>query len=158
MTIIYIYAETNINEKLVELEVIFLRDFTVQGQIDPAIWQNFVSNHFDDVTCILAFKESLTARLREVLQTECGLEHEETQIFSLNFSFNNKSMLKLLRKRALALGDADFEKVQKVERKMDLLKESKFNDLRTPNRFYCTFNELQAGQALQNLGKFTFKN
>ena len=67
-------------------------------------------------------------------------------------------MLKLLKKRAKALDDAKFDKVSKIESKMDKLKDSHFDNLRTPNRFYCTFHKVQASQSLQELGKFTLND
>ena len=41
-TMSYINAETNINEKLVEMDITSVRDFTVQGDITTKIWLNFV--------------------------------------------------------------------------------------------------------------------
>ena len=45
-TISYINAETNINEKLVELEVASVCDFSVQGKITPKVWADFTVNQF----------------------------------------------------------------------------------------------------------------
>ena len=69
---------------------------------------------------------------------------EETRIVDIHFTFWNKSMLKLLMKRANALRKVKFEKVKKIEAEMDRLKESKFDQLRTPNTFYCTFENSKA--------------
>jgi len=53
-------------------------------------------------------------------------------------------MLKLLKRRANALRKVKFEKVRKIEAKMDELKDRKFEKLRTPNSFYCTFEKTKA--------------
>ena len=67
------------------------------------------------------------------------LAEEDKSVFTVRFSFSNKPMLKLLEKRARALHSAKFDKVNKIEQKMDKLKNEKFDELRTPNRFYATF-------------------
>ena len=53
-------------------------------------------------------------------------------------------MLKLLIRRAKALQKVKFDKVRKIEIEMDKLKESKFDELRTPNTFYCIFENTKA--------------
>lgn len=65
-------------------------------------------------------------------------------------------MLKLLIRRAKALRQVKFEKVQRIEAKMDSLKESHFELLRTPNSFYCTFEKTKAVQTMTRLKKVSF--
>ena len=66
-------------------------------------------------------------------------------------------MLKLLAKRANALSSANFEKVHLCEQKMDEVVQEYFEELRTPNTFFCTFENAQAAQALQELKKLEFE-
>lgn len=44
----YMYGEANINEKLVELELTTVKDFTIQGKIPAALYAEFTSTEDAD--------------------------------------------------------------------------------------------------------------
>ena len=73
------------------------------------------------------------------MQDSAGLTLEDSFIFDIQFSFFNKDMLKLLSKRARKLRQAKYADARKIEQKMQDLKDAKLDYIRTPNRFFCTF-------------------
>ena len=145
-TTTYINAETRIDEKLVEFDLTTVRDFAVQCEVPSRVWSHFIQScdGREGEVQINVFKKALVERLRATLVAEAGMDEADTSVFAMRFAFNNKPMLKLLSKRAEALGQAKFEKVQKLEVQMDKLKSEQFDDLRTPNTFYCTFDRVEA--------------
>ena len=86
-----------------------------------------------------AFKGALMQELRNILRDASRLSADQTKIVDMRFVFSNKDMLLLLKKRAKALRKSNLNKVHKYESKIDTLKRKKFDDLRTPNKFFCTF-------------------
>lgn len=67
------YSETNIDDKLVEMELTTIKDFTVQGEIPLGCYQSFLLNNSatnDEPVDIKAFKEALKNALRDKLHTE----------------------------------------------------------------------------------------
>lgn len=60
-------------------------------------------------------------------------------------------MFKLLLKRGKTLKNVKPKKVRKLEAEMDEVKTNKFDHIRTPNAFYCTFESSEASTALRNL-------
>ena len=72
ITMRLMYAETNINDKLVEMELTTIRDFAVQGEIPLVCYQDFVLNNqtSDEPVDIKAFKEALKVALRDKLHQE----------------------------------------------------------------------------------------
>ena len=116
----WMYAESKIDEKLVEIEITTIKDFSVQGLISKSA--------FNDSGCkdMNSFKQALMQAIRDTLHTKAGLSEAETQIFDINFTFWNKPMHKLLTRRARALRKVKFEKVKQIELEMDIIKEQKF--------------------------------
>ena len=90
------------------------------------------------------FKDGLMESIRSTLHTKANMSSADTYIVDIQFTFWNEEMLKLLKRRANALRKVKFEKVRKIEAKMDELKDRKFEKLRTPNSFYCTFEKTKA--------------
>ena len=86
-----------------------------------------------------------------MLNLGAGLDRECTEVVDLRFAFYNKNMLKLLTKRANALQKTKFTDMHKIEDKMDSLKNSEFSKLRTPNMFYCTFENAKTARELKKL-------
>ena len=80
--------------------------------------------------------------MRDKLHSELELDPRETHIVDIQFAFNNKELLKLLTKRAKTLQTADFDKLKKIEKLIDEHKDLYFEDIRTPNTFFCTFERV----------------
>ena len=68
--------------------------------------------------------------------------------------------MKKLESRARKLSKKNFDKVAKKEAKLDKIirKEKKYNRIRTPNTFYCTFEHSKAAQALLEMKKLPWKD
>ena len=79
------------------------------------------------------------------------MQPSQTSIVDIRFSFNNIDMFKLLEERGKKLKNVKPKKVRKLETKMDSVKTEKFDRIRTPNTFYCTFEHNEASLALRNL-------
>lgn len=82
------YSEANIDAKVVEYELLTIKDFTVSGIIPKACYREFVCSNqhgqiLGDPVDIKAFKETLIATLRETLQTEHGMSPAETEIVDI---------------------------------------------------------------------------
>ena len=50
----------------------------------------------------------------------------------------------MLAKRAHALTTANFNKLKKYDKHLDVIKDAYFDEIRTPNTFYCTFEEAES--------------
>jgi len=50
-------------------------------------------------------------------------------------------MISLLQKRYNHLCKAQFDKAEKIENTLTKIKDEKFEELVTPNNFWCTFKE-----------------
>ena len=66
-------------------------------------------------------------------------------------------MIKLLKKRAKALNKKKMDKVDKYESRMDSLKRRDFNELRTPIKLFCTFENAYASKTLLDLKAIMFQ-
>ena len=75
----------------------------------------------------------------------------------MQFVFSNKDMIKLLKKRANALNKSKIDKVHKYESSMDKLKSRDFAELRTPNKFFCTFENAFTSHTLLGLKGIMFQ-
>ena len=69
------------------------------------------------------------------------LPREKSEIADIVFSFNNREIISLLKKRYKYLCKAQFDKAEEIENKMTKIKDEKFDELVTPNNFWCTFKE-----------------
>ena len=71
------------------------------------------------------------------------LDREHSQVADIVFAFDNRDMLKLLKKRYKYLCSASFDKAEKIEERMTQLKNQQFDDLVVPNYYFCTFKDGQ---------------
>lgn len=95
--------------------------------------------------------------MRHMLEAGAKMDPAKTDIVDIRFAYYNKDMLKLLAKRGKALRATKFDKMRKYEERMDKLKAKHFNQLTTPNTFYCTFEHASACQQLKKLKSIAFK-
>ena len=100
----------------------------------------------------------MTDEIREALQEKANLDPEKTKIVDMRFSFYNKEMLRLLENRAEKLMSGKFDKVSGVEADMDFTKETQFDEMRTPNTFYVTFESSAAATAFKRLIKLEWRH
>ena len=92
--------------------------------------------------------------LQNVLERELGLSQEQSRVADIAFAFNNRNMLKLLRKRYKYLRQAKFDKAEEIETQMTALKDDKYEQLVVPNTMYVTFMEGIAQQESIDKGVF----
>ena len=76
-----------------------------------------------------------------------------TGIVDIRFCFNNYDVLNLLEKRSNALLNLKHSKVSNYERRLDNKIRKSFDEIRTPNTFYCTFEHSQTAKALLDIKK-----
>lgn len=81
------------------------------------------------------------------------LPREKSEIADIVFSFNNREIISLLKKRYKYLCKAQFDKAEEIENKMTKIKDEKFDELVTPNNFWCTFKEGEGQQGALKLQK-----
>lgn len=86
-----------------------------------------------------------------MLHSSAGLSLSETEIVDMQFSFNNRELLEILAARADALKMADKDELLAFEMLLDKVKTEQFDQIRTPNTFFCTFEDAYASQALLKL-------
>ena len=153
----YRYTESRIDEKLVRLEFTTVSDFTVAAKIPKRLYEVYSERVEDPHKGIPAFKEALIEEVRKILHAASDLGEDQTQVVDLQFVFQNRDMIKLLRKRARALAKSKMDKVYKYESRMDQLKEKSYNELRTPVKFFCTFENAYATKTLLDLKGIMFQ-
>ena len=83
------------------------------------------------------------------MQRSRRLPPEKTTIVDIRFAFYNKDVLRYLRKRGSALLDAKDEKCKKYERKLDEKVQKNFDSIRTPQKFYVTFEHSETCQVFR---------
>ena len=146
-----------INDKLLDLELHTVDDYTVQCRLNPSIYADFIKgqNFTDKDVPIVKFKEMLIRTVQAQLETRPGLMGR-TEIVDISFGFNNEALLEKLEKRASALKDANFEKLKDIVQEMNEVKDKKFDQLNTPNWMWITFAEDIAFQAAVENQNFNF--
>ncbi len=146
-----------IEDKLLDLELDTVDDYTVQCRLDPKIYKEFVKNQTftDQDVPIIKFKEMLIRSIRNQLDTKPGLQGR-SEIVDISFGFNNEKLLEKLEKRAQALKNADFEKAKDTIAEMNKVKNENLEQLNTPNWMWITFAEDVAFQAAVESRKFNF--
>lgn len=81
------------------------------------------------------------------------MSHTKTKVVDIQFSFNNKELLELLSGRAQALKQVNSQQLEDYELLLDDVKAEQFEQIRTPNTFFCTFEEALASQTLLKLDR-----
>jgi len=100
--------EDKLNDRLLDLKLVTVDDYTTQTQLDPKIYADFKKTlpHDDStVAPIMAFKTKMIEMITSQLHTD------KSEIVDIHFGFNNSRMLNKLEQRAEALKSADFQKV-----------------------------------------------
>lgn len=93
----FMQSETLIDDKLVSLELITIKDYCVQGTLPAELYDNFSNDRVGND--IHAFKAALTEHIRSTLHNEAGLSQELTGVVDIRFSFFNKKMHEYLNSR-----------------------------------------------------------
>lgn len=148
-----IFAESKIEAKLVSYEENSIQDYTVEGEITEKLFQLFQLQNRDNQS-IQAFKEALKAKIEELLETEAKLPASLSQIVDIRFSFCNKQILSKLESRAKALKKKRFDKVRTRELELDKTKNEQFAEMRRPQLFYVTFENVIAAQSFLKMKEF----
>ena len=100
----YMYKIDNINEKITDLKLITVNDYTIKAPIDAQFFAWWVGEHnFDqsDVP-IRKFEQDLRKNIEKcLLEKSAGtLSKKCVEIADISFSFNNSGLIKRLQKRA----------------------------------------------------------
>jgi len=100
--------EDKINDKLLDLELVTVDDYTTQTQLDPKIYKEFKETlqHDSAIAPIMEFKRQMSEKICDQMD---GVE--KTDIIDIHFGFNNSRLLDLAEKRADILKAAEFEKL-----------------------------------------------
>jgi len=143
-----------IEDKLMDLELVTVDDYTAQTRLDPAIYREFLSNNIfgDNDVPIMDFKQVIQSSIKDQLLSE--VPESEADIIDIHFGFNNVKLLDKLEERANALKCADFNKLQRVQNEMTKLKNEHLEEFNTPNYMWVTFKHDVAIQAALTLKTF----
>jgi hypothetical protein len=78
-----------------------------------------------------------------------------TTITTVEFAFDNRELIKLLEKRGSAIGGANFDKMEKIEEKINTFKknEKNFKKICRPTTGYFTFDQDECVQAIKKATK-----
>jgi hypothetical protein len=66
-----------INEKLYDMKLITVQDYTIAGEIPPEMWLHYRTKHIFTKNVVLSFEEKLRNVIEIGLQTKCGLTKEQ---------------------------------------------------------------------------------
>lgn len=108
--------EDKLNDKILDMQLVTVDDYTTQTRLDPKIFDDFKKSlpHDDKQTApIMKFK------LRLIDQISSQLHIEKTDIVDIHFGFNNSRMLNKVEERANALKSANFQKVVAIQKEMN---------------------------------------
>ena len=87
-----------------------------------------------------------------------GVDEERQKVADITFSFNNKSIIKLLKKRSKMLNKREFDKASLIEKEMNKLKVCEYDELIVPNNFLMTFMHVETKRAALEKPEFKFEN
>ena len=128
--------EDKINDKLLDLRLVTVDDYTTQTRLNPKIYANFLKSSPQDdpkAVPIMNFKKSMIEKITSQLQVD------KDEIVDIHFGFNNSRMLNKLEQRAEALKAAEFQKIQGIADEMKELKDKHMDEINTPNYMWVTF-------------------
>ena len=138
-TITHLQNRQKIDDKLLDIELISIEDYSVRGKISKDLYEHVMKKTenkdldmlSDDArrnyVPIRRFKEYLTEKIQKNLQErDHTLSKKDTQVADIVFAFDNSVMLRLLKKRYEYLCKAKFEKAEAIEEKLTTLKNEKY--------------------------------
>ena len=146
--------EDKINDKLLDLRLVTVDDYTTQTLLNPKIYANFVKTlpNRDDPKAVpvMEFKKSMAEKITSQLQVD------RDEIVDIHFGFNNSRMLNKLEERAEALKAAEFQKIMGIAEEMKELKDNHLDEINTPNYMWVTYKSDTSVQAAFSKKKFKF--
>ena len=111
-TITHLQNRQKIDDKLLDIDLISIEDYTVRGKITTDLYENALMKTKDKDLDVLSddvrrnnvpirrFKQYLIENIQRNLQkSNPSLSKKDTQVADIVFAFNNSVMLRLLKKR-----------------------------------------------------------
>jgi hypothetical protein len=148
ITLYYAKNKLTITAKQWDLDMITASDYTVSFTINQDEYEIFKNQHNEEVcdSTAIAYMQVLKERFQDSVSKEDHVFEESTdiRIATISYAFNNHKMIALLNQRGDAIVDHNIKEKEKIEKKIDELKDNDFDELSRPTVAYITF-ETQEG-------------
>ena len=105
-TMQYLYRTDRIDERLDDLKLVTIDDYTVQTRLPAGLYEKFIEDqgtHFTDEDIpINKFTEAMSLSIKRQIANAEGsnVTEEDLHIVDIHFGFNNTTIYKLLEKRS----------------------------------------------------------